>query len=383
MDPAEVRRRNLIAKDAFPHTDGVGRRPTTPATTRARSTSPSARRATTSCGPSRRAAARTATRCSSASASAPTSRSRTGSARPSSARSRSRRTASAIVRTGSFSHGQGHETTFAMIVAERLGLPIEKVTVVKGDTDVVADGHRHVRLEVDADRRDAPRGSPRRTSSSRREELVADYLEASADDIVLDGAAAASTSPARPSRRSRGPSSPARAADEGRLDELKADPRATRPRRPSRSARTSRWSRSTPRRARSSCSGSSRVDDAGTLINPLARGGPGPRWRRDGRRAGALRGGRLRRGRQPAHRDVRQLRVSRRRRAPALGGGRDGDADSGQPAGRQGDRRVGDDRLDPGRAQRRDRRPLAARRPPRRRARNGENVWRAIQEAQA
>jgi probable phosphoglycerate mutase len=31
----------------------------------------------------------------------------------------------AILRTGSFSHGQGHETTFAMIVADRLGLPVE------------------------------------------------------------------------------------------------------------------------------------------------------------------------------------------------------------------------------------------------------------------
>src|SRR6185436_14111524 len=47
----------------------------------------------------------------------------------------------AIVRTGSFSHGQGHETTFAMIVAERLGLPLEKVSVHKGDTDEVATGH--------------------------------------------------------------------------------------------------------------------------------------------------------------------------------------------------------------------------------------------------
>ena len=46
----------------------------------------------------------------------------------------------AIVRTGSFSHGQGHETTFAMIAAERLGLPIENVTVHKGDTDEIAKG---------------------------------------------------------------------------------------------------------------------------------------------------------------------------------------------------------------------------------------------------
>ena len=46
----------------------------------------------------------------------------------------------AIVRTGSFSQGQGHETTFAQIVAERIGLPVEKITVLKGDTDVVPRG---------------------------------------------------------------------------------------------------------------------------------------------------------------------------------------------------------------------------------------------------
>ena len=46
----------------------------------------------------------------------------------------------AIVRTGSFSHGQGHETAFAQIAAGRLGLPLEKVHVHKGDTDEVAKG---------------------------------------------------------------------------------------------------------------------------------------------------------------------------------------------------------------------------------------------------
>lgn len=46
----------------------------------------------------------------------------------------------AVLRTGSFSHGQGHETTFGQIVAERLGLPLERVTVIKGDTRLVARG---------------------------------------------------------------------------------------------------------------------------------------------------------------------------------------------------------------------------------------------------
>ena len=44
------------------------------------------------------------------------------------------------VLTGSHSHGQGHETTFAQLVVERLGVPIENVSVVHGDTDKVQFG---------------------------------------------------------------------------------------------------------------------------------------------------------------------------------------------------------------------------------------------------
>ena len=38
------------------------------------------------------------------------------------------------VLTGSHSHGQGHETTFAQIVSDKLGVPIENIEVVHGDT---------------------------------------------------------------------------------------------------------------------------------------------------------------------------------------------------------------------------------------------------------
>lgn len=47
---------------------------------------------------------------------------------------------SVTVFSGSHSHGQGHETTFAQLIAERLGLPMELVRVVQGDTDVVPFG---------------------------------------------------------------------------------------------------------------------------------------------------------------------------------------------------------------------------------------------------
>ncbi|RME99881.1 MAG: xanthine dehydrogenase family protein molybdopterin-binding subunit, partial [Alphaproteobacteria bacterium] len=44
------------------------------------------------------------------------------------------------VLTGSHSHGQGHETTFAQVVSEKLGIPIEQVSVIHGDTDKVQMG---------------------------------------------------------------------------------------------------------------------------------------------------------------------------------------------------------------------------------------------------
>ena len=44
------------------------------------------------------------------------------------------------VLTGCHSHGQGHETTFAQLVAERFGVPIVQVSIVHGDTDKVQFG---------------------------------------------------------------------------------------------------------------------------------------------------------------------------------------------------------------------------------------------------
>ncbi|WP_027052178.1 xanthine dehydrogenase family protein molybdopterin-binding subunit [Mesorhizobium erdmanii] len=44
------------------------------------------------------------------------------------------------VLTGSHSHGQGHETTFAQLVNQRFGVPIDSVSIVHGDTDKVQMG---------------------------------------------------------------------------------------------------------------------------------------------------------------------------------------------------------------------------------------------------
>ena len=37
--------------------------------------------------------------------------------------------------TGTHSHGQGHETTFAQLIADKLGVPTQNVEVIHGDTD--------------------------------------------------------------------------------------------------------------------------------------------------------------------------------------------------------------------------------------------------------
>ncbi len=47
---------------------------------------------------------------------------------------------SVSILTGSHSHGQGHETTFSQLVADRLGIPLESVEIVHGDTAKIPYG---------------------------------------------------------------------------------------------------------------------------------------------------------------------------------------------------------------------------------------------------
>jgi carbon-monoxide dehydrogenase large subunit len=47
---------------------------------------------------------------------------------------------SATVLTGTSPHGQGHQTVWAMLVSEELGIPLERITVRWGDTDLVPEG---------------------------------------------------------------------------------------------------------------------------------------------------------------------------------------------------------------------------------------------------
>jgi len=49
-------------------------------------------------------------------------------------------TGAVTVFTGSHSHGQGHETTFAQLAADELGIPMEQVEIVHGDTALIPFG---------------------------------------------------------------------------------------------------------------------------------------------------------------------------------------------------------------------------------------------------
>ncbi|HSP73575.1 MAG TPA: xanthine dehydrogenase family protein molybdopterin-binding subunit, partial [Gaiellaceae bacterium] len=127
----------------------------------------------------------------------------------------------AIVRTGSFSHGQGHETTFAMIAAERLGMPLEQVTVVKGDTDEVEHGTGTYGSKSTQIGGSAAAVAAEQVAKRARE-LAAEQLETSPDDIVLDAAVGGFHVAGAPSRAVSWPALAERAAADGKLEQLKA-----------------------------------------------------------------------------------------------------------------------------------------------------------------
>jgi len=91
----------------------------------------------------------------------------------------------ATVYTGSSSHGQGHETAWAMLVQSDLGIAMDKITVLHGDTDLIplATGtyaSRSLQLggvvvhKADLEIKDQAR------------RLAADMMEASEADLELD-----------------------------------------------------------------------------------------------------------------------------------------------------------------------------------------------------
>ena len=128
----------------------------------------------------------------------------------------------ATVKTGSSSQGQGHETTFAQIVSERLGLPLEKVSVIKGDTDLVARGTgTYGSKSTQIGGAAAAAASEDLVELAKR--LVADELEASPEDIVLDLAAGRFHVTGAPQAALSWGELATRLEGEGRLAELRAE----------------------------------------------------------------------------------------------------------------------------------------------------------------
>lgn len=85
---------------------------------------------------------------------------------------------------GSQSNGQGHETAYKQILADRLGVPPEDVEVVQGDTDRVAWG------SGTGGSRSVPVGGAALAESAAKvvtkaTEVAADLLEAAAVDVVF------------------------------------------------------------------------------------------------------------------------------------------------------------------------------------------------------
>jgi carbon-monoxide dehydrogenase large subunit len=93
-----------------------------------------------------------------------------------------------VVATGTSPHGQGLETAFAMVVADELGVPLQRIRVRHGDTDAVPRGggtmgSRSLQLG----------GSAVRSAAvdvvQQARKVAADLLEAAVDDVVHDPAA--------------------------------------------------------------------------------------------------------------------------------------------------------------------------------------------------
>jgi carbon-monoxide dehydrogenase large subunit len=104
----------------------------------------------------------------------------------------------ATISVGTSAHGQGHATSFAMIVSDRLGIPMESIRFVQSDTDAVprgggTGGSRSLQLGGSAVRA----ASDAVWEHARR--LAAAQLEAAAEDIVItdDGRVGVAGVPAR------------------------------------------------------------------------------------------------------------------------------------------------------------------------------------------
>ena len=186
MDPAELRRRNLVPPDAFPHTTVTGATYDSGDYPRALQRAlelagyddlRAEQRRRREAGDRRALGVGLSTYVEITAVGSPTEFASVEASAD----------GEVLVLAGTISNGQGHETAYAQIVAETLGVPLDAVRVVEGDTGLVArgdgtSGSRSVQLAgsavLEASRNLLERG--------RR--LAAELLEASPDDVApLEG----------------------------------------------------------------------------------------------------------------------------------------------------------------------------------------------------
>jgi carbon-monoxide dehydrogenase large subunit len=98
---------------------------------------------------------------------------------------------------GTSGHGQGHETTFAQIVADKLGVPYDDVEVVEGDTDQIAHGQgTYASRSGPVGGGAVARGADKVVEKGRK--IAAHQLEVQLEDIDFeDGAFAVTGAPDR------------------------------------------------------------------------------------------------------------------------------------------------------------------------------------------
>ncbi|MFL5663854.1 MAG: xanthine dehydrogenase family protein molybdopterin-binding subunit [Ktedonobacteraceae bacterium] len=112
-----------------------------------------------------------------------------------SARVRVEQSGTVMVYTGSSPHGQGEETTFAQIVAEEFGIPVENVMIMHGDTDSTPEGRGTYGSRTTAVGGSAVFNAVQRLKEKMK--LIASHmLEASPSDVTLeDGSFSVAGSP--------------------------------------------------------------------------------------------------------------------------------------------------------------------------------------------
>ena len=303
---------------------------TTPATTSRRSTRPSSWSATTTCGPSRRdAGPRAATHAprhrhldlrrdvrpgpvpgagvAELRAPAAGRRPRCGRCRPTRCRSS----------PAPSPHGQGHETSWSMIVADKLGIDPDDVEVLHSDTAIARSG-----IDTYGSRSLAVGGIAIAMAADKvldkARAIAAHQMEAAEDDLEFDGGAVHGAGLARQGRcRSAAVAFEAFTAHDlpdGMEPNLEAQVTYDPPNFswPVRHPHLRRRGRRGDRRRRRA--GVRRRRRLRQPDQPAHRRGPGARRHHPGHGPGAVRGGRLRRRRQPA--DVHAGRLPGARRRP-------------------------------------------------------------------